>query len=193
MSVKIISVWNPKGGQGKSLLSINLAGAAVKRGLVPLVVCQDPQGTSTEYGRQGQCPFSVIQKMPREKPDADLVLMDEQAGDWELPAWNMVVMPVRPVRDQFLTFHQARKLALAANKVVLPIVTDAHHQRRPEREIAIKLSKMGAMILPASGVFGRAALGWTTIFDPKLDHVYGVNDRRNNLLNILDKIMGDQA
>ncbi|ATF10214.1 hypothetical protein BTN50_1787 (plasmid) [Candidatus Enterovibrio altilux] len=40
--MKVIDVWNPKGGQGKSMFSINLAAAAIELGKKPFVICQDP-------------------------------------------------------------------------------------------------------------------------------------------------------
>ena len=49
MAMKIVSVWNPKGGQGKSLIALNLAAAAMSElELTPLVLCRDPQGTALE-------------------------------------------------------------------------------------------------------------------------------------------------
>lgn len=189
MSTRVASIWNPKGGQGKSLLAINLAGAAVKRDLKVLVVCQDPQGTSTEYGRSGDCPFTILQEMPRKDPNVDLLLIDEQASDWNVPSLNLLVMPVKPIRDQYITFNRARKLAIEAGKTVLPVTTDIHQNRRDEMGIAKMLRGQGAMELPSSVSFGRAALTYTTIFDSSLDSVYGVYDRRQNLLNILDAIL----
>ncbi|NDA91228.1 MAG: hypothetical protein EBY20_10100 [Alphaproteobacteria bacterium] len=58
--MKLVSIWNPKGGQGKSTLAINLAAASVELGLKPLVICQDPQGTSLLYYKSGNLPFEVI-------------------------------------------------------------------------------------------------------------------------------------
>jgi len=35
--IRLVSIWNPKGGQGKSMLAINLAAASVELGLKPLL------------------------------------------------------------------------------------------------------------------------------------------------------------
>ncbi len=190
MAVKVASIWNPKGGQGKSLLAINLAGAAIEQGLIPLVICQDPQGTSSEYGRAGNCPFEIISEIPKKVPMVDLILIDEQASDWAPPRFKFLVMPVKPIRDQIITFKRARRLAMENGREVLTVVTDIHHNRRDEMGFANQLRKEGALFLPTSVAFGKAALKYTTIFDKSIDGTYGVADRRNNLINILDAIMG---
>ena len=41
--INTVSIWNPKGGQGKSMIAINLAAAAVQIGLKPVLVDQDLQ------------------------------------------------------------------------------------------------------------------------------------------------------
>ena len=58
--IKLISIWNPKGGQGKSMLAINLAAASVELGLKVIVVCQDPQGTSILYVKTDKQPKDKI-------------------------------------------------------------------------------------------------------------------------------------
>ena len=35
--INTVSIWNPKGGQGKSMIAINLAAAAVQIGLKPVL------------------------------------------------------------------------------------------------------------------------------------------------------------
>jgi chromosome partitioning protein len=42
------------------MLAINLAAAAVEIGIKPLIICQDPQGTSINYYKGGNLPFEVI-------------------------------------------------------------------------------------------------------------------------------------
>ena len=191
-SIKLVSIWNPKGGQGKSMLAINLAAAAVEMGIKPLVVCQDPQGTSTKYYKAGKLPFKVVSEIPRERPDADIVFFDHQASDWELPPNQLVVMPVKPSRDQFTTYAEAFKMAENAGKQVLTIVTGGANQRVDERATAKALQSKGALEVPASGVFSRAASGYKTIFDKSLDRAYKIRDRRRDLSRILAELLLEQ-
>lgn len=44
---RIVAVTNPKGGVGKSTVSANLSAVAAKRGLRPLLIDLDPQGSSS--------------------------------------------------------------------------------------------------------------------------------------------------
>ena len=62
-----ISIWNPKGGQGKSMIAINLAAAAVQIGLKPVLVDQDLQGTLKLYDKAGHLPFDVLLDYPKSK------------------------------------------------------------------------------------------------------------------------------
>jgi len=109
--IKLVSIWNPKGGQGKSTLAINLAAASVELGLKPLVICQDPQGTSLLYYKSGYLPFEVIDSVPSNRPEADIVIFDHQASDWEVPNNNLIVMPLKPARDQYATYIDAYRRA----------------------------------------------------------------------------------
>ncbi len=47
MPAKIIAAVNPKGGSGKSTLSMQLTGALARRGHEALIVDDDLQGTAT--------------------------------------------------------------------------------------------------------------------------------------------------
>lgn len=49
MSAKIISVFNQKGGSGKTTTSMHIAGTLGMRGLKSLVVDMDPQGTASRW------------------------------------------------------------------------------------------------------------------------------------------------
>lgn len=191
MSFKLINIWNPKGGQGKSMITINLAAAAVEMGLKPLVICQDPQGTSCMMYEGGRLPFDVISNIPKEKPNVNLVLVDHQASDWALPKGRLFLMPVKPARSQYKTYIDAKKIAQKAGKQIITVVTDAQHHRKEERETAKKLVEKGALEIPASGVFSRADAQLLTIFDEDMNKAYKIKERRNEFLKILGAVLAD--
>lgn len=191
--MKIVHVWNPKGGQGKSMFTINLGAAAVELGKKVLVICQDPQGTSTLYGKNGKLPFEVVSSIPKVKPDVDVIFFDHQAGDWELPTGKLLVMPLKPSRDQYATYKDAELLARKADKQIITVVTDCNNQRPSEVSLTKALKKQGAFVVPASGVFGRAANDYRTIFDEKLNRAYMVSHRRREFLQIMTEILLENA
>lgn len=194
--MKLVSIWNPKGGQGKSLLALNLAAAAADIDLVPVVVCEDPQGTSTEFFQGGKLGFEVWKKIPAKKPEGvDLIIFDCQASNWSLPKTNLVVMPVKPIRSQFSTYAKAYKQAKDANKRIITVVSDANVNRKEEREAKKQLEQKGAFILSASSAFGHADAALTTIFDDRVKEVktaYKVNERRKEVKAILAAILNSE-
>ena len=171
-------------------MAVNLAAAAVDAGLTPLVICQDPQGTSTKYGQEGTLPFKVLGDVPKEKPEGvDLVLFDHQASDWRIPVNHYVLMPVKPARDQYTTYVQAAELAKREGKTVFTVVTDTQTRRPEERKLVTYLKEQGAIEVPSSGVFSRAAADYTTIFDDRMNTAYKVKERRAEFHKILEQIM----
>lgn len=191
--IKLVSLWNPKGGQGKSTFAINLAAAAVEMGLKPLVICQDQQGTSTLFHKAGKLPFEVVQDTPREKPDADIVFFDHQASDWELPDTNLIVMPLLPKRAQYATYMDAYARAETAGKEIITVVTDGQQHRAGEKQTTEYLKSQGAFVVPSSGVFSRAEDEYTTIFNESLNKVYKVAERRREMSQILARILMDHS
>ncbi len=187
---KLVSTWNPKGGQGKSLLAINLAGAAVGTGYSALVVDLDPQGTAIQYTDNPDLLFPITGRMPESAPEEEIVIFDEQASDWELPSRNLLVMPVRPSRDQFKTFAQAHRVAVESGRKVIVVATGGDVRRELEAEIVDRLViDYDAHVLPDSGIYTRAANIYTTIFDTRLTSVYGAATARLTMIDVLADIL----
>ncbi len=186
---KLISIWNPKGGQGKSMLAINLAAASVEMGLKPLVICQDQQGTSINYYKNGNLNFEVLATLPKEQPDADIIIFDHQASDWEVPQTKLLLMPLKPARDQYATYIDAKKRAEAKSKEIITIVTDGQMHRQSEKTTTQHLKGQGAHVIPSSGVFSRAAEEYRSIFDPSLNKAYKIGERRKEINKILGAIL----
>lgn len=195
--MKIVSIWNPKGGQGKSLLALNLAACAVTElGLMPLVIDQDPQGTCQECSKEGKLPFKVIGEIPKERPEqVDLVIIDHQASDWELPPANTVIMPVLPTRTQFKTFSKAYTLAKKSGKTVITVVNNVDLNRKQESNAASELRQEGAFIVQKGSPFGHAEAHLSTIFDDTISSVkdgYKVAERQDEIKSILNAIIGEE-
>ncbi len=188
-AIKLVSIWNPKGGQGKSTLAINLAAAAMEMGLKPLVICQDPQGTSLLYYKGGKLPFEVVGSIPSNKPNVDIVIFDHQASDWEVPNNNLILMPVKPARDQYATYIDAHKRAEALGKRIITVITDGQEHRASEKQIIEHLQSQGAYVIASSGVFSRAASEYITIFDSKMNKAYKIKQRRTEVNRILAAIL----
>ena len=187
--MKLISIWNPKGGQGKSMLAINLASASVDLGLKPLVICQDPQGTSMLYFKAGNLNFKVLDSIPDKRPNVDIVIFDHPASDWEVPDNYIIVMPLKPSRDQYATYIDAYNRAFLLEKKIITVVTDGQERRISEKETMKYLKEKGAFIIPSSGAFSKASSEYLSIFDSKMNKAYKIKERRIEITKILAAIL----
>lgn len=175
------------------MLAINIAAAAVEMGLKPLVICQDQQGTAILYAKEGNLPFDVIGDIPKTKPNVDIIIFDHQASDWEVPSSELLLMPLKPARDQFATYIDAYKRAKAKGKDIITVVTDGKEQRSSEKNTSDYLKSQGAFVIPSSGVFSRASEEYRTIFDPELSKAYKVKERRREITKILGAVLMHQT
>ena len=184
-----VSVWNPKGGQGKSTVAINLAAAAVSTGRTSMIIDRDEQGTSMLYSQAGHLPFDVVGAYPAEAPDVDLVILDHMAQDRRVPEPHRIVMPVIPKRSQYAAYLDALQSALDQGKRIITVVINGDFRRTDERRVTLALKNEGALEIRSSGVFGRADSEYRTIFDTALDRAYRINERRAEFLALLDVVM----
>lgn len=90
MTAKVITVFNSKGGVGKTTVSMNLAGSLARRGFKVLVVDMDRQGTSTSWVSQAadekdfpaqvanlhQLGGKVHRELKKKLPDFDYIVVD---------------------------------------------------------------------------------------------------------------------
>ena len=188
--MKIVSVWNPKGGQGKTLIALNLAAAAVSElELRPLVLCRDPQGTALLSHAKGNLPFDVKPSYPKGAAKYDLVIADHVASDWEVPPAPTVIIPTKPVRTDYATFRDAVARLEKAEKRIIQVVTDGSMARYGERAMILAMRRTGAFEIRSCGVFSRAAEEYRTIFDPAVNRVYGVKERRQEMSAILTAVL----
>lgn len=112
--IQFISVWSPKGGVGKTSLSINLADCFhTYWGCSVTVIDLEPrQQSATWIHQRGKLPFPILTGMPDKKPQAKLAIldfppwMDEQLWVY-LKLSKYVVIPIRPSALDYAAITQA--------------------------------------------------------------------------------------
>lgn len=189
--MKVVSIWNPKGGQGKSTIAINLAACAVNIGLAPIIIDRDIQGTSMLFFREGNLPFEVLSDIPKEAPNVDLVILDHMASDYNMPKPNHIIMPFLPIRSQYASYVENFKKAEIAKKNIISVVTKGDSRVKHERDTILQVRKKGVYQLKRSGVFGLADSEYRTIFDKKYNKFYNVEGTRGEISAILTAVLRD--
>lgn len=136
MTAKVVTVFNQKGGCGKTMVSMQLAASFALRGLRTLLIDMDKQGTSTIWAGQGGVekpfPATVISLAPlREKligevakhaENYDVVLIDcppaiESSIPWAaLNISDLALIPVIPLMDNVWASREAKELARRAKE-----------------------------------------------------------------------------
>ncbi|MEO1530496.1 MAG: hypothetical protein AAFX06_34340, partial [Planctomycetota bacterium] len=131
----------------------------------------------------------VVEQLPSTKPDAHLVIIDHGARDWKTPPAPIVIMPTKPDRSDIATYQDALSLLRPSGKSVIPVITDAQGHRPSHTRAVQAMRRVGAFELRSSGVYGRAAEQWLSIFDHRLDGAYKVDERRAEFESILSAVL----
>lgn len=187
--MKIVSVWNPKGGSGKSTTTLNLAGAAHNLDLKAMVICDDPQGSATWAASLGKLPFPVESAIPKERPDVDLVIIDHAAAYSEVPPAATVVTPLKPCRMDYVAYTDA--VRSLQGKRIVKVVNGADIRRKDEREVSQALQQQGAYVVRSRAVYVKANNEGTTVFDPMWNSSGGAKEARSEFEAILAGVLGE--
>lgn len=135
MTAKVVTVFNQKGGCGKTTLAMHLAGALGLRGYSALVIDMDPQGTASRWASaaSGEQPFpaSVISLAPMEgkmhrevknlidKYDAIFIdcppAMNSAAPTSAMLISDLALIPVVPSPGDIWAAEAAKRLAESAS------------------------------------------------------------------------------
>lgn len=134
MTAKVITVFNQKGGCGKTTIAMSLAGAFTMRGYSSLVVDMDPQGTAVRWAsaapERRSFPASVMSLAPMEGKmhrevrnhmatyDAIFIdcppAMSSAAPTSAMLVSDLALIPVVPSPADIWAAESAKKLAEAA-------------------------------------------------------------------------------
>lgn len=185
----VVAIWNPKGGQGKTTLSLNLAAAASKLGLKVMVVSRDIQDDDmSDYGN-GTHMFQLASKLPNEKPDVDLVVVDHPAQDFNAPEADRVVCPIVPCSVDYKVYVNARNVLVDAEKEIIEVVNKGDMRIKEERDFMILMRKQGASCIKNRNIFKKAHNQMKTVFDTSFDKTGKIGEPRAEVEGLLARVL----
>lgn len=186
--MKTITVWNQKGGVGKSTVALNLAGAAHAAGHTVLLVDADPQGSLANIAADGHLPFAVVHGWPDEKPEGiDLVIEDTAPRTDVMPSGDVVVIPYQPTRIDYAATVAHLEQLKAEGRHVVAILNRVDVRKNDHREFSYDQIGEGAIILPERSALQRAIGEGRTVFDDVLKNLYGMAAARRDIQKIWEK------
>lgn len=187
--MRIITVWNQKGGVGKSTIALNLAGAAHHAGLRVLLIDADPQGSLANLASDGHLPFQVVHGWPDSQPAGiDLVIEDTAPATDLTPAGQVVVIPYQPTRLDYAATVAHLEQLKAKGRQVVPVLNRVDVRKNDHREFSYDQIAEGAIILPERSAFQRAVGEGRTVFDDTLKTLYGMGPARRDIQKIWEKL-----
>jgi len=172
MAASIVTVVNQKGGAGKTMLAMQLAGAVARRGEKVLVVDADPQGTATRWSASApeERPFPaavsglsnaggrVHLEVRKFVDDYHLIVidcppaMDSPAPESALLIADVALVPVRPLPAELWASVGIRKMVerqqtLNEGLKVRIVVSDLEPRTRLARSVMDNLSAFGIPLM----------------------------------------------
>lgn len=183
-----ISVWNPKGGVGKTTLALNLAAALVHNGKSVIYADLDPQGTASMLAEDNHLPFEVRAEIPQS--GASFLILDHPPGYGELPNSPLVVFPMRPSRPDMQAGLKAMR-ALQNSAQVITVFNDCDFRRAVDMATYNQARKALGIedirVVRNRAVYRVAMNKGRTIFDEALNSAHAIKDARMEIKRILAK------
>jgi chromosome partitioning protein len=186
----VIAVLNPKGGSGKTTLSVNLARALHNSGEKVLLVDSDRQGSARDWNEagEGKGGFPVV-GLDRPTLDKDVPALGDSYG-WVLidgaaklekmiasavKAADLVLIPGQPspldiwACDSLVEMIQARQLVTDGIPSAAFVVSRAKKGTVLARDVADAISEYGFPILHGAvhdrTVFAKSMIDGSTVYD----------------------------
>ncbi len=198
--MQVITLWNEKGGVGKTCLSLMLAGCASSKGLKTLLLDCDPQRSSIDLADDGNFPFEirpqsldryelieVIVKIERETPSLDLLIVDMPPNTNRFPE-GVCITPYEPNRLSFATsVRHFESLKNHCDKFI-EVVNKLDLRKSDHKEFMVGNHNLR---VKSRSVYERVTNLGTTIFDPQCKNFSGGREARNEINILLSEALNE--
>lgn len=191
---KLISVWSPKGGTGKTTLSLHLADALFRLGRKVLVYDSDNQKSLAEvYNHADDLGFDVVSSSPSSIDGYDYLIVDfppsvdglTREHKAILEKSDKVVSPVRASRLDLMSFKSVKSQVPEAKLIS---VLNAYDKRIKDQvevhdEIAADFVK-----LSYSSIYSRTINMCKTIFSDDVSKLYGIKKAQKEMQMLVELV-----
>ena len=193
--MKAVSVWNQKGGVGKTTLSLQIAGyfAKVQKKSV-LIIDLDPQTSCYEIFEIGKLNFDVITKMPSAKPTQDIIIIDHPPGTQTLPKTKRVLVPFQPSILSYKAAARSFVFLKKSNKTVIKVLSCVDARKAEHRAVQAQLQKQKQNIFTvcSRSIYERSINKGMTVFHSEIANLYGINKAKNEIGYLGSKLFNNK-
>lgn len=175
-----VSIYNRKGGVGKTTISLHLAGMLSRKSEKDnvLLVDLDPQSSILGIKQKGFLPFKILSAMP-EKTTAKFVLIDHPPGQEVLPTTKNVLIPFRPSVLDYAVMVKTRDYLRKKGHKAFLVCNCFDNRRIDDQEVYNHLSEKEPLTtIKQRSIYARALGMGRTIFDDELLNLYGTREAR---------------
>ena len=160
-----LSVFNQKGGTGKTCCSVQLAAAFARTGARVALIDHDPQASALLFSRIAQEERTTLTFVPTNVVVAgfDVYIHDfPPAMRDDFPS-RVVVMPTLLDAASFLIFQRGQAAAREMGKLVIPVANRYRSDRAEQRALVKQFSP--SLVIKDRAVYGNCYGKGQTVFD----------------------------
>lgn len=161
--MSIVSIWNAKGGVGKTTCAVNLASGLTERGYTVLLIDLDDQLSSWKLHQRGDFKWDCEKETPDNKPKHDFIIFDYPPAQTKVPSGSIVIVPFAPSKIDYDSFTDS--ISLLRGKKFIPLVNKVDFRNRDEKPFVEKMLGDGALMIKLRTIYKKAYGDDKTIFD----------------------------
>ena len=191
---KLISVWSPKGGTGKTTISLHLADCMARLDKRVLVYDSDSQKSLTEvHNHSKDFKFDVTAVSPKSIEGYDYLIIDfpptveglTREHRAILEKSDHVVSPVRASRLDLMSFKSVKNFV--EDSKLICVLNSYDKRIKDQVEVYDEIAK-GYVVLSYSSIYSRSINACKTIFSETIKNYHGINKARNEMRKLAELV-----
>jgi cellulose biosynthesis protein BcsQ len=195
--MKIVCVWSPKGGVGKSTLTAHIADClAIEHDKKVVVYDADPQRTFFHTWQAGSFSFEAIETMPDSPPECDYFIVDypptimlSKTQKDLISASDFLIVPVRASRLDLDSAKAVKEIVPNHGKQIN--VLSCYDKRISDQQEVRQHLAANHLLVSYLSIYARTMNDFKTIYTRGTDCLHGTSRARAEIKNIVNKLLNN--